>query len=1054
MAQHELLTILFTDIVGSTLILDAEGQRASRLVFRRHRQLLGSMVTSHGGTMDQWLGDGMMAVFPEPGAAIAAGIAIQRRLQMLPGEELEVRVGLTTGTVDIDDDGVYFGTPLVVARRLCDSADGGEIRCTDVVRALLPGMTDESFAALGPVELKGLATPIDAFSVVYDRPSARDYRNSSLFVGRDQELAALGDALLQADSGEPTLVVVEGEAGVGKTRLVSAFLDDLDHGTTAVGRCLDGDVGGAHSGLSRAVDELVAGSAAPDLDRPALHGVVESLATSVPALVPFVVEDGARRASPRNVTEKGLQMVEDLRTLLAQLVTRQPLILVLDDLHLADDETIGLLHGLLLRLDSMPVLVIATMRTGELAADHPLVASLDELSRRVMPVRIEMRGLDEASTHDLVERLLAAPVAPGESASLHRRTGGNPFYLQELLAESGGGAPETPVDNIVPRNVRDLVRRRVGRLDDHATEMLRHAAVLVGPFPFEPVVEATGLDLSNGLDAMDALLHSGLVRPAVTETYEFAHDLTRQSVLEMSSDARARRIERRMADALGALDTAARRPWLATIARLYHRSRALGDVPTWPLTEALHEARRAHAFLAQAELARMALDVGGMADDERLELAKLEAMALVAAIDRRAIDLVLAVADSLLDAGRADEAIEFLADGVIGVRKSGFVSEDIRRIAVEADGRTGPELSVPGAVIRRFRLILEPESSDYPGVLNFDRADEINALLATQSDEQLERWDSAPPPGPTRVEALQDRDPEVRLYYAGDFVGTKDEFATQAERSLEVGRVRDAIASYASRARACIALGEFAEAEGSLAQAEELQGRLPDASDVVLHVGGAREDLRRALGRPPDQGLLDYLQEFVANAPETWALAAVRATLASALAEVDDRDGARAALETLIRPIELSRGDQVTYLHVVWHAVEACYAIGASDLVPMLRVNVEQKILEPDFRAAMVDSRMALGRLAVVEGDHRDAIRWYELATEVLSSARARPLAAIARLETAQVLLAQGQPPDATEVRGLLDAALGEFQSLGMHGWVQRAAQTSGRTLAFRPLEG
>ena len=169
-----LVTILFTDLVGSTELLQKLGDDAGEAVRRIHFQLLREAVGVTGGQEVKNLGDGLMVVFSSALDAIGCAVAIQHAIELYnqePGaHELQVRVGLHAGEPIREEDD-YFGTPIVIAKRLCDSAQGGQIVASDLVRALIGSRGRFSFREIGTVELKGLLTPLLATEIVW-RPNA------------------------------------------------------------------------------------------------------------------------------------------------------------------------------------------------------------------------------------------------------------------------------------------------------------------------------------------------------------------------------------------------------------------------------------------------------------------------------------------------------------------------------------------------------------------------------------------------------------------------------------------------------------------------------------------------------------------------------------------------------------------------------------------------------------------------------------------------------------------------------------------------------------------
>jgi class 3 adenylate cyclase len=200
MSDAGIVTLLFTDLVGSTELLERVGDDAAERVRRTHFGLLREAVASRCGEEVKNLGDGLMVVFPSAVEAVGCAVAIQqavaRHNQETGAVPFEVRVGLHVGE-PVRDEGDYFGKSVVVAKRLCDAADGGQILASELVQGLVGSRGGHSFRPLGLVTLKGLAEPLATLAVDWERPGAAAALPVALasargpFVGRQDELKRL-----------------------------------------------------------------------------------------------------------------------------------------------------------------------------------------------------------------------------------------------------------------------------------------------------------------------------------------------------------------------------------------------------------------------------------------------------------------------------------------------------------------------------------------------------------------------------------------------------------------------------------------------------------------------------------------------------------------------------------------------------------------------------------------------------------------------------------------------------------------------------------------------
>lgn len=172
------VTLLFTDLVGSTELLDRLGDDAAENARREHFSLLRAAAGEHGGREVKSLGDGLMVAFASVRGAVACAVRMQQLLAALPGEQvMRLRVGLNAGeTISTEDD--YFGAPVVVAARLCDHAGGGQILASEVVRSLVGARGGYRFLALGAIKLRGLSEPVTAFELDWHSADAAPSANA------------------------------------------------------------------------------------------------------------------------------------------------------------------------------------------------------------------------------------------------------------------------------------------------------------------------------------------------------------------------------------------------------------------------------------------------------------------------------------------------------------------------------------------------------------------------------------------------------------------------------------------------------------------------------------------------------------------------------------------------------------------------------------------------------------------------------------------------------------------------------------------------------------
>ena len=270
MGTTQTVSLLFTDLVGSTSLATRLAPAAADDLRREHFGVLRRAIGDHGGTEVKNLGDGLMVSFEGVASAVDCAISMQQGLERRNRQAsppLHVRIGVAVGDA-VPEAGDWFGPPVVEAARLCNAADGGSIYVTDAVHMLLAGAHAPAMRPLGPLELKGLPAAVEAWSVEWERlappagatpiPSRLRDQPATGLVGRGSEREQLAAAWAEAREGERRVVLICGEPGIGKTRLVAHLAHEAQREGAIVlyGRC-DEDVGVPYQPWREALGHLV-----------------------------------------------------------------------------------------------------------------------------------------------------------------------------------------------------------------------------------------------------------------------------------------------------------------------------------------------------------------------------------------------------------------------------------------------------------------------------------------------------------------------------------------------------------------------------------------------------------------------------------------------------------------------------------------------------------------------------------------------------------------------------------------------------------------------------
>jgi class 3 adenylate cyclase len=550
--ERKLVTILFADVTGSTALgesLDPEDVRALMGRYYAHAQRI---IPEHGGTLEKFIGDAVMAIFGLPTAhgndperALAAALALRAALadDALLAGRLLLRIGVNTGEVVATRDAsasdfLVTGDAVNVAARLQQAANPGEILVGERTRAA--GVVAFHFGDARSIEVKGKSQPLAVFPLVSPRPTRVLSRPP--LVGRRRELAQLGllhDAALE--ERHPQLVSIVAPAGTGKTRLLEEFLAGLDPTEgwqVATARCLPygqtltywplrgllDELLGERFSLARVREVFTAGGHA-EADAGRLAGVL---------LATLGVETGepAERESAFNAW----------RLFIEARARQTPLILVFEDLHWASESLLDLVEHVTHPRTHAPLLIIVLSRP------ELLDRRLSWGGGRRSFTALALEALTEAQTRQLIDPLVPEVASEAVRARIVERSGGNPFFAIELthgLAErlTDPADPASADPSALPDTVHEAVLARLDQLAEPEREALQVAAVAGRTFRLPTLLAALPeRDPSTVATALDGLLARDLVMPAEGEddAYTFRHILFRE--VAYGTLARAERV--------------------------------------------------------------------------------------------------------------------------------------------------------------------------------------------------------------------------------------------------------------------------------------------------------------------------------------------------------------------------------------------------------------------------------------------------------------------------------------------------------------------------------
>ncbi|MDQ3879993.1 MAG: AAA family ATPase [Chloroflexota bacterium] len=548
MEERRLVTVLFADVVGSTELGESLDPEDLRALLGRFFAIARDVVAAHGGTVEKFIGDAVMAVFGLPQAhgddatrAASAALELRDRVRADPGlgDRLSIRIGVNSGEVVATRDAVGSGDFLItgdavnVAARLQQTAGAWEVVCSQ--RTARAAGTGFSFGEPIDVELRGktermAVVPLLARS---DQPRSPLDRRRVALIGRDADLAQLQLVARRAFSERrPFMVSLIAPPGAGKTRLLEAFLESLPEvqadARVAVAQCVPygqrltywplralllgllelPDETDADGVRSRAAAWL---AAAGD---PAADRTADLLAATI-------------GASETDVTDRSALFVA-WRTLVELAAATRPLVLVIEDLHWSSESLLDLLEFVLHPRTAAPLVMIALTRP-ELLDRRPNWGG----GRRNY-VSLSLEPLDDRAVAELVEQLLEGP-APALVPVVVERSEGNPFYAGEIVRAIAERAPalDDPAQiqaaiATLPDTVQATVLARLDLLEPAPRRVLQLGSIFGRAFRL-PAVRALEPSLDGSADdAVDQLLERDLVRSAGPEQFTFRHILIRE----------------------------------------------------------------------------------------------------------------------------------------------------------------------------------------------------------------------------------------------------------------------------------------------------------------------------------------------------------------------------------------------------------------------------------------------------------------------------------------------------------------------------------------------
>ena len=578
-AERRQLTVMFVDLVGSTALSNQLDPEDMRGVITSYQNSVAGVVTRFEGHVAKYMGDGVLCYFGWPHAheddaerAVRAGRAIMQSIAVMTsptGETLSARAGVATGLVVVGDligDGAAQENAVVgdtpnLAARIQDLAEPGQVAIAAGTRSLLGDMFE--LDDLGSHSLKGFDEKTSAFAVVGERAAesrfeARSAGNVTQMVGRDHELALMQERWRRAQAMEGQLILLTGEAGIGKSRITRAMIDSV---ASEEHIRLNYQCSPYHSdsSLYPAIQHLLQAAAIKLIDSnddklDKIEAIVgHEVAPLIAAMMDF---DGVARYGPIEL-EPQQQRARTLQALVEQLIQlseRQPVLMVFEDAHWIDATSLELLDLCLDQVATSRVLMLITARpTFEHGfGGHPIVT------------RLTLNRLGRDQVASIVGKLTGGKALPTELLQeIGARTDGVPLFVEELtktLLESGDlTETETafeltgPISHLaIPSTLHDSLMARLDRLQP-IKEIAQTASCIGREFDHKLLSAISPLDDQALVTALEKLASAELIyrRGVAPEaTYIFKHALVRDAAYESLLKSRRLVVHAKLVDAL------------------------------------------------------------------------------------------------------------------------------------------------------------------------------------------------------------------------------------------------------------------------------------------------------------------------------------------------------------------------------------------------------------------------------------------------------------------------------------------------------------------------
>lgn len=907
--------------------------------------------------------------------------------------------------------------------------------------------------------------------------------DAPVFVGRERELDNLRATLATTLNGSGRMVLVGGEAGIGKTSTCQAFATyAAAAGATVLwGRCFEGDWAPPFAPWVEALD-----SYARTLDPESLLELLGHGAPPIAAILPSVQAALPEIPPPASLApeEERFRLFDATVQFLTNAARHTPIVLILDDVHWADRASMRLLRHLARFVERAPLLVIAAYRDGQSDQSSALAETLPELRREQAALPVRLRGLTRTEVAEYLVQGVPRTVAPELADVIFDETVGNPFFIGELvqhlveegklverdgawtILDDGSGVSDLGV----PDGVRQVVSRRLANLSPVANQILSHAAIFPGGFDFRVLASVTGLPDDPLLDALDDALAAGLIRPVEgkPETYDFVHAIVRHTISDSWGPSRRVRLHRRLAEALARVHAGREREVAAELAVQYFQSAVLPGAAAG-IPHALVAAERAEASAAREQAVtflRIARDlaVEGDPDIRASILRKLSLAEARALLMDDAARTIQATTIALQEANESAAVItEYIGVAAAAMKDNGADRDLWRPIVERGLALAGETRDMTWARLALLQERYAPISTGPIYAARWVSLDPDALALARASDDEDDYARTLQPfEGRKRAEtdALLARAKSWRrpgainraymmagadlIYNHSAFREAIAHYATMLETAERTGSIINQAEALVRTTLAQLALGDFAAARRTDLAARDVVSRLSTHHRLRASLWWLDAFFAEALDGDWAP-IADYWTRYVGDPAMRESAIVLDDAAMAALAHVragtaDDARRLLAALTEGLRPLDAS----VWLLNgTIGVGGAAIWTLGLADHAPVFLRLAQDLIAAGMGDYPCCSTELTVARMQTLLGQHADAAASFNRARASLDANGQRPLRAMVDHDEAVALLRHGRgspTPEAIDrAISLTDSAASGFAALGMTRWENAA---------------